>query len=691
MSETINRKRVGNTDRTADRLSYLERTDKGVFIIDTDGVIRFANSAIERIVGYPPAELVDQPFSTPLPASIWGSYNKSVIDGTSKDTTGIYQSRIPLQVYQTNNDVRDLESSIVRFDDDERMRYLCVIRDGTANERYNQKLGSLFTTIEQLLRATSGIDAIDRAVETIGDIHEVQFVGVRLFNPENEQLTLVSSVDERADRLGVERTYARREGPIGTAFELEEPVYQIYDGDYDSGDNLTSLKSALYLPIGSHGIISVGSDTTDVLSELTIHLGKLLATATEIALDRLQREHHNHERTQALQQNDETSTATQFDALQQETLQSVLSATTREDVERLVCEQFANSSQYDVAFITDNNTRSQSPVIRAQAGDESITTDELLATQTNTNGHFPEVEVQTWEAKAFDSDRQQQKYGDNGSTNSVIRIPLRYGEAVYGSLYVYGPLPYSPSPKERSMLETFGTILGFIINSHLHKEVLFSGSAIELELAITTPEELLVQLATDTRHRITVEGMCPAADGMVILYIHFNESLPDNMGEAIDSNPHVTQWRTIHDVDSRNRIELVTRKSAIGTFLQEGGVVVEADADADAAHLRVRLPPTLDTKTVLDRLRNEFQKVRLLKKQITTPSYDNHTDHNELTDRLTEKQLTALRTAYLAGYYDWPRESTAEDIASSMGISSATLHNHIRKATNSVLGEIFDA
>lgn len=59
-------------------------------------------------------------------------------------------------------------------------------------------------------------------------------------------------------------------------------------------------------------------------------------------------------------------------------------------------------------------------------------------------------------------------------------------------------------------------------------------------------------------------------------------------------------------------------------------------------------------------------------------------------DDLTDRQSEAIEAAYRTGYFDWPRESTAENVAASMAISSPTLHRHLRKAQNELLTEFFD-
>jgi predicted DNA binding protein len=57
---------------------------------------------------------------------------------------------------------------------------------------------------------------------------------------------------------------------------------------------------------------------------------------------------------------------------------------------------------------------------------------------------------------------------------------------------------------------------------------------------------------------------------------------------------------------------------------------------------------------------------------------------------LTDRQHAALRAAYFGGYFDWPRGSTAEEVADAMGVSSPTLHNHLRKGQRELLRVLFE-
>jgi predicted DNA binding protein len=59
-------------------------------------------------------------------------------------------------------------------------------------------------------------------------------------------------------------------------------------------------------------------------------------------------------------------------------------------------------------------------------------------------------------------------------------------------------------------------------------------------------------------------------------------------------------------------------------------------------------------------------------------------------DELTGRQREALEAAYRAGYYAWPRESTAEAVAATLDIAPSTLHAHLRKAQETILAALFD-
>jgi predicted DNA binding protein len=52
---------------------------------------------------------------------------------------------------------------------------------------------------------------------------------------------------------------------------------------------------------------------------------------------------------------------------------------------------------------------------------------------------------------------------------------------------------------------------------------------------------------------------------------------------------------------------------------------------------------------------------------------------------LTDRQREVVTEALARGYYDWPRALTNQELAEELGISRATLHEHLRKAEYALL------
>jgi len=55
-------------------------------------------------------------------------------------------------------------------------------------------------------------------------------------------------------------------------------------------------------------------------------------------------------------------------------------------------------------------------------------------------------------------------------------------------------------------------------------------------------------------------------------------------------------------------------------------------------------------------------------------------------DDLTVRQREALQVARRRGYYEWPREVSATELATELGVSKATFLEHLRKAEATLLG-----
>lgn len=74
-------------------------------------------------------------------------------------------------------------------------------------------------------------------------------------------------------------------------------------------------------------------------------------------------------------------------------------------------------------------------------------------------------------------------------------------------------------------------------------------------------------------------------------------------------------------------------------------------------------------------------------RQIGTVTLDKLSEFDGSGVRLTERQYTVIEHALEAGYFEWPRELTSEELAAELDISRATLLEHLRKAESKLISD----
>jgi len=127
-------------------------------------------------------------------------------------------------------------------------------------------------------------------------------------------------------------------------------------------------------------------------------------------------------------------------------------------------------------------------------------------------------------------------------------------------------------------------------------------------------------------------------------------------------------------------------------ILADAGVNLRSLVAEDGeSRLVVEAPEDIDVGELRSRLTEQYGPVRLVSKQHGRRAKAIDSIGDELVERLTDKQLTVLETASELGYYDWPREATAEEVAAELGIASSTLHQHLRAAEGKLVAAFFDS
>jgi signal transduction histidine kinase len=163
-----------------------------------------------------------------------------------------------------------------------------VLREVDDRRRREYALRALHDATDDLVRAPTAEAVVERAVAAVEEILGFPVTVVRLYDDTAETLEPAAVTDAATETLGERPVYGRDEGGPWRAFDAGEPV--IADGS--RSDHATSdlpLRSALYVPIGGHGTLSIGSPR-GVVEDSDVRLAQVLAASVATALDRVARE-----------------------------------------------------------------------------------------------------------------------------------------------------------------------------------------------------------------------------------------------------------------------------------------------------------------------------------------------------------------------------------------------------------------
>lgn len=375
--------------------------------------------------------------------------------------------------------------------------------------------------------------------------------------------------------------------------------------------------------------------------------------------------------------------ATVVDAVQ--SVGDVLSeAGSPEAVRREVCERLAATDAYEAAWLTEREHHRDRLTVRAHAGDSPDrfegANDDSLVRQAFQTGALMVAPDHPGAA------------GDETGRGMLAALPIRDGETEYGVLVVRATHREAFGRSERTALTDLGRRIGFAITAAKRKHLLSGDSVVRLAVGYADRAAVFVDLSAALDCAVALEGVVPAEGGSLVCFLRARGAGPGSVLEHLTEHDTVEDARLIRSYDTEALLEVVLAESSpVGIFTGHGGTVVELAVEGGRAELVGEFPPGLDVRTVLEAFGAEYPSVELHSKQERAePAETGLGLKRALQDELTDKQRSVLRGAYHAGYFEWPRGSTAEELADSMGVSSPTLHNHLRRAQQKLVGTALD-
>lgn len=218
-------------------------------------------------------------------------------------------------------------------------------------------------------------------------------------------------------------------------------------------------------------------------------------------------------------------------------------------------------------------------------------------------------------------------------------------------------------------------------------------SVVELEFEMRGAEFLPVRASEEASCTLRLEELRQRSDGSVLEFITVEGADPDRVLELVAEADELREGRIL-DRDGDTALFEVVSESAVPTALADNETrFTNIVAEAGEGRLTAEVPPHVDATTVIDSFLEQYPEARLVARRETdreAPTVTANAVRNDLLSDLTDRQLQALRTAYAAGYFDWPRETTTDTIADELDIATSTFSQHLRIAERKLLDSLFE-
>ncbi|SMO67610.1 bacterio-opsin activator domain-containing protein [Halorubrum cibi] len=295
-----------------------------------------------------------------------------------------------------------------------------------------------------------------------------------------------------------------------------------------------------------------------------------------------------------------------------------------------------------------------------------------------------------------ESSASESEPGDERAERSVeddrwLSVPIGHWETTYGTLRLL-PDGAPAGPAERREAEALGRCLGWAVTAGRWRDLLRSDAVTEVEFHTEAEAAFLASASAALNCRIELESTVAVSGSASRWYLSVTGAGPQAVADAVDVADGVSELRVIETREDGCAVSArATGGSIVRALTGHGAAVREAVAEDGRVRVVADLPDGTDVRPIADDLREVFPDARLVSKESVARSPRTESAlREEVVDRLTDRQWATLSAAYHSGYFDWPRGSTAEEVADAMDVSSPTFHNHLRKAERALLETLFE-
>lgn len=219
-----------------------------------------------------------------------------------------------------------------------------------------------------------------------------------------------------------------------------------------------------------------------------------------------------------------------------------------------------------------------------------------------------------------------------------------------------------------------------------------SPTVTEIEFRFEGDELALGRAAAAAGVELEYELMVPRSDGTVLAFVAMSGGVTTVLDRLADE-PNVREATPLDRAGTGSLLQLITDGHPVTTFADRGAVVTQISFDPHWGRVVADVPAPVEINPIIAAFTLAHPSARLVGRRETdreTPQLGQSQFVTRVLTRFTPRQLDVLRTAYLHGYFEWPREHKAAEIADELDVSTPTFSQHIRAAEGKLTELLFE-
>lgn len=216
---------------------------------------------------------------------------------------------------------------------------------------------------------------------------------------------------------------------------------------------------------------------------------------------------------------------------------------------------------------------------------------------------------------------------------------------------------------------------------------------VELEFDMAGADFFLVQASERAECEIRLDAVYQRSDGSVLQFVSVQGADPAQVLALSREAPGIKDARHVSgDIESA-LFEFISETPVATALADNESVFTDVTAVAGEGRLVAEVPSHVNVSRVIEAFLEEYPAAELAARRETDhhiPMLTANQQRSRLVADLTDRQLQALRTAHARGYFEWPRDVRADDVAADLDIATPTFAQHLRVAERKLLDTLFE-